>query len=83
MANSSPCRVGVIRTIEFAAAMAVVLWPAGGWAQSAGPAEFKPSIEWKADARSAPAKVTSEEDSALTNKGYIQIVRPSTLPGGR
>jgi ankyrin repeat protein len=53
--------------------MAIVLWPAGGWAQGGVPATFMPSIDQKVDARSAPAKVTSEEESALTSKGYVNI----------
>jgi ankyrin repeat protein len=69
MTKSSAMRVGVIAAVQFAAAMAIALWPAGGWAQSEGPAEFKPAINQKFEARSEPAKVTSEEESALVSKG--------------
>ena len=75
MANSSSWQVGVIRVTQFAAAVAIVLWPAGGWAQSESQATFTASITQKVDARSSPAKVTSEEDSALTSKGYVLIGR--------
>ena len=34
--------------------------------------EFKPTIEQKLEARSEPAKVTSEEESALVSKGYVK-----------
>ncbi|MGO9863338.1 MAG: ankyrin repeat domain-containing protein [Terriglobales bacterium] len=73
MANILPMRVSVVRAVQIAAVMAIVLWPAGGWAQGGIPVEFKPAIEQKVDARSSPAKVTGEEASALTSKGYVQI----------
>jgi ankyrin repeat protein len=68
--------------MQFAAAMAILLWPAGGWAQSADQATFKPTVEQKVDARSSPAQVTVEEESALTSKGYIKIgTINASLPG--
>jgi len=73
MANHSSRRVGVIQFMKFAAAMAILLWSAGGWAQSDSQADFTPLISQKVDARSAPAKVTTEGESALTSKGYVQI----------
>ncbi len=42
-------------------------------AQSNGGATFTPAIDQELAARSAPAKVTSDEESALTSKGYIKI----------
>jgi len=73
MGNSSPGRVGVIRAAQFAAAAAFVLWPAPGWAQSKVEAEFTPAIAQKIAARPAPATVTTEDASALSAKGYVQI----------
>jgi len=73
MANSSRSRLNILRAMRFAAAVAIVLWPACTWAQSESPATFTPSIAQKLDARSAPAKVTTEDESALTNKGYVKI----------
>ncbi len=73
MANSSLFRVGVLRTIQFAAAAAIVLWPAGGWAQGGVQADMTWRIFQKIDARSEPAKVTTEDESALTTKGYTKI----------
>jgi len=67
--------VDVIAAIRFAAAMLTILWPSGGWAQSGTPVEFKPAIEQKVDARSSPAKVAVEGESALTSKGYVKLGR--------
>ena len=39
MASNSPWRVGIGRSLSFAAAMAIVLWPAGGWAQTQAPSD--------------------------------------------
>lgn len=75
MAYDSLCRVGVIRAMRFTAAMAILLWPAGGWAQSEYQATFTLdfTINQKFEARSEPAKVTGEDDTALTGKGYVRI----------
>jgi hypothetical protein len=73
MPKSFAARVGVITAVQFAAAMAIVLWPVSGWAQGLTPSEFKPIIEQKMDARPSPAQVTSEEESALISKGYVKI----------
>jgi len=78
MANSSPIPVGVITVVEFAAAIAIALWPAGGWAQGgidqgSIAAHFEPATPFNLEARPVPAKVTAEQDSALTSKGYVQI----------
>ncbi len=73
MANNSTRRVRVIRIMFSAATVIIVMWPSGGWAQGGSPAVFTPTIEQKVDARNEPAKVTSEEESALTSKGYIKI----------
>jgi ankyrin repeat protein len=56
-------------------AVAILLGVYVAQAQNQGgvPATFTPSIEQKVDARSVPAKVTSEEESALTTKGYVNI----------
>ena len=42
-------------------------------AQNDGGATFTPTIDQKLDARSTPAKVTSDDESALVSKGYIKI----------
>jgi ankyrin repeat protein len=42
-------------------------------AQGGVSATFKPTIEQKVDARSSPAQVTGEAESALTSKGYVKI----------
>jgi ankyrin repeat protein len=73
MINSFPRRVSVIRTVQLAAALAILLSPTGGWTQSADQPTFTPTISQKVDARSGPAKVTTETDSALISKGYIRI----------
>jgi tetratricopeptide (TPR) repeat protein len=39
MASSSPWRVGIIRVVPFAAVMAIVLWPWGGWTQAQAPTD--------------------------------------------
>lgn len=71
--SRSSWRVGVIAAVQFTAVIAIVLWPAGGWAQSGISAEFKPTIAQKVDARSSPANVTGADESALPGMGYIQI----------
>jgi len=73
MVNGGPTRVGVIRAVQFAAAMAIVLWPVSGWAQSDSQVTFTSTTEQTVDARSSPAKVTDEEASALISKGYVKI----------
>jgi hypothetical protein len=74
MAKSAPTRLRVVTAIQFAAAMAIILWPGCGWAQSEGQATVEPSFYSVAvGARSEPAKVTTEEESALISKGYVQI----------
>ncbi len=85
MANSSATRVGVITAVRFAAVMAIVLWPANGWAQKGGiPAEFKPTIDQKFDARPVPAKATGESGISLMGRGYVQIGTISaTQPGDK
>ncbi len=69
MAKSSAMRVGVITAAQFAVALAIFLWPVSGWAQAA----FTPTTNRQTAARPAPAKVTSEADSALTSKSYVRI----------
>ncbi len=73
MANTSPRRVGILRAMQFAATAAIVLWPPSGWAQSDTQAVFTPTITQKVDARSEPARVTTEDESALTSKGYVKV----------
>ena len=73
MANSSPYRVGVIRIMQFAATMAIVLWTAAGYPQSEDQATFTPYIHQQLEARPGPAKVTGEQESALISKGYVEI----------
>jgi len=86
MANISPWRGGAIGATQFAAAIAIVLWPAGGWAQkqSSVQAAFTPVIQQELDARTSSAKVTSEDELALESKGYVKIgtVRAS-YPGNK
>ena len=42
------------------------------------------NIDQKVDARSAPAKVTTDDESALTSKGYVKIGRiKATQPGNK
>jgi len=82
MANGSVIRVGVITAVQFVAALAIVLRPADGWAQSGVPAEFKPTFDQKVDARPVPAKVTSEMEAALAGSGYIEIGTVSASQAG-
>lgn len=56
-----------------AAAMVIILWPASACGQSSVQAEFTPIVEQRLEARSQPAKITGEEESALTSKGYVEI----------
>ena len=84
MSNRTSWRVGVIRIMQFTATMAIVLWTAIGWAQGGIQASFAPLFpQKKVDARSTPAKVTSEEDYALTGKGYILIGWVSASQAGK
>ena len=73
MARSASRRVGVIGPVQFAAALAIVLWPAGGWAQSADQVAFTLDTVLKFEAHPVPAKVTGETDSALTSEGYFAM----------
>jgi hypothetical protein len=68
-----PRRVGVVLALWFTAAAAIVLWPTGGWAQSETQATFTPATDYRFEARSVPAKVTGEADSALASKSYVKI----------
>lgn len=83
MANSFLRRVAGIRVVPFAAAIAILLSPVISWTQSGVQPTFTPSISQKVDARSVPAKVTSEEESALTSKGYIKIGTISASQPGK
>jgi len=71
--KTSAMRVGGIKALQFAAAIAIVLWPARVWAQGGVHATFTPTIEQKLDARPTPAQVTSDNESALKSKGYVLI----------
>jgi len=62
-----------VRVIRFAAAMTLLLWSPSGWAQNEVQAKFEPSIEQKVDARTAPAKGTTDDANTLTGKGYVEI----------
>jgi len=73
MAISSSWRVCVLTILPLAAAIAILLWPAGIWAQSDIQPVFTPAITQKVDARSASAKVTTDDESTLISKGYIKI----------
>ena len=83
MAKGSLSRVGVLTAMQLAAAAGIVLCPVCARPQSESQATFKPSIEQKVDARSAPAKVTGEVDSALTGKGYVHIGTVSASQPGK
>ena len=72
-------RQQILRGMSFVA-MAVLLGVCLAQAQNQGgvqadfsPLIIPPKLPQKLDARSAPAKVTSEEDYALTSKGYVLI----------
>lgn len=69
-----------ISVLMFATAMAIVLWSASGWAQEA---EFKATVDQKLDARPAPAKVTTEDESVLPGKGYVEIGTISASQPGK
>ena len=72
------------RVISFLAITVLIgVYLAQAQNQTAIPAEFKPTIEQKFDARSSPAKVTSDEESALTTKGYVQIGTISASKPGK
>ena len=73
----------ILRGMSFVA-VAVLLgtYLAHGQNQGGVPAEFKPTIEQKVDARSSPSKVTGEEESALTTKGYVKIGTVSAAQPG-
>jgi hypothetical protein len=63
--------------------MVIVLWPASGWAQSEIQMVFKPASKENVDARPAPAKVTSKQDSALISEGYFLIGTVSASQPGK
>jgi hypothetical protein len=53
-------------------------------AQNDRPATFTATIQQKLDARSDPAKVTTEDEGALTSKGYVMIgTIKATQPGNK
>ena len=83
MISRSSCREGAIWAARLAAAMVIVLWPASGWAQSEIEMVFKPAAGEKVDARPAPAKVTSKQDSALISEGYFLIGTVSASQPGK
>jgi YVTN family beta-propeller protein len=47
--------------------------PGTAWAEGTVQGYFGPTVAQKVDARPDPAKVTSEQESALTSKSYVQI----------
>jgi hypothetical protein len=51
----------------------VLLGAGVAMAQNEAQPTFTPTIYHKVDARSVPAKVTSDDESALTSKGYVRI----------
>jgi ankyrin repeat protein len=74
----------ILRGMSFMAVAALVgAYPAQAQNQGGVPAEFKPTIEQKVDARSSPAKATSDDDSTLTGKGYVQIGTISASQPGK
>ncbi len=77
--------VSVITVVLFASAMAVALWPAGGWAEKheSGQAEFTPSMGQQFGARSSPARATSDDDAAMKSKGYFKIGTISATHSGK
>jgi hypothetical protein len=82
MTIRSSWRVRAITILLFVTAMAILLLPASVWTQSSGEATFTPTISQKVDARSGPAKVTSDDESALASKGYVKIgVISASQPG--
>ena len=82
MTYRAPMRISVITVVLFAAAMAVASWPTCSWSQSEGQATFTPLIQQNFDARSGPAKATSDDETALKSKGYFKIgTIHATQPG--
>ncbi len=82
MTNTSAMRVGGIGAVRFAAAMAIVLWSGTGWAQSGIQAKFT-AIGQKLEARPSAAQATSDDESALASKGYVEIGRISASQPGK
>jgi ankyrin repeat protein len=75
---------GVIRVIRLGAALAFFLWPASSWAQeNTIRTNFEPSTKQELQARSTPAKITIEDESALTSKGYERIGTVSASQPGQ
>jgi tetratricopeptide (TPR) repeat protein len=68
--------------MRVAAAMAIVMWSAAGWPQSAIQPQFT-AIGPKLDARSSPAYATSDDETALTTKGYVKIGTISASQPGK
>ncbi|MGB7759479.1 MAG: YncE family protein [Bryobacteraceae bacterium] len=57
-----------------ACAMVILLSPVCGWGQvNHAEAQFVGWFQQKFEARPAPPKITAEDDSALSSKGYIKI----------
>ncbi len=75
MTNRASMRVSVITVVLFAAAMAVALWPACGWAakHESVQAEFTPTMSQQFSARSSPARATIDDDTTMMSKGYFKI----------
>jgi len=69
-------RVSSRRGVLFGAAIAILLSASSVWAQDKVQINFAKAKELnqvKLDARSAPAKVTTEDETALVSKGYVMI----------
>ncbi|MGD0938658.1 MAG: ankyrin repeat domain-containing protein [Terracidiphilus sp.] len=73
MASNSRIQVVVSAPLPFLISAAIFLWPACGWAQGKGQTTFTSAIPLKVDARPVPAKVTSDDESVLADKGYVEI----------
>lgn len=74
---------GALRVIPFAI-VAAVLWPVRGRAQSGVQAEFKAAYTEQFEARPAPARIATADESALNQRGYRHIGTVwARLPGGK
>jgi ankyrin repeat protein len=71
-------RIDVLKSTRFGAVVviAILLSAASGWTQDNVRTDFTAAAEVgavKLDARPAPAKVTTEDETALVSKGYVKI----------
>jgi len=67
-------------------AIAIVIFTASGWTQGNVQTDFTPAKEadqLTLDARSDPAKATTDDEATLVSKGYVKIGTVTASQGGK